>query len=121
MVPSLVYALQKLRDVSEYTNLTDYVLFSLYARNEPCSIDLLRSGFNRMMRNIGIKPDERKKRNLSYHSMRHTFVTLARVSGLPDITAQALAGHKSSQMMERYSHGEKVIDFQEVLDKMKFA
>ena len=56
--------------------------------------------------------------------MRHTFVTLARMAGVPDITVQALAGHKSAEMMNRYSHAAQVIDFEETwkrLEKTGFA
>ena len=116
--PALMPALKVVEMVSEKTGPEDFVLFNLYKDNEPCSAELLRSGLNRMLRNIGIPTKTRRERNITFHSLRHTFVTLARVSGLPDITVQALAGHKTSQMMEHYSHGEKVIDFQDVVDKM---
>jgi len=115
---ALIPAITAVRNMSERTGPKDFVLFNLYKPDEPCSNELLRSGFNRMLRNININTSTRKERNITFHSLRHTFVTLARVSGLPDITVQALAGHKTSQMMEHYSHGEKVIDFQEVADRI---
>jgi integrase len=61
----------------------------------------------------GIPDAERKARNITFHSLRHTFVSLARLAGISDFQAQALAGHKSSAMMERYSHRSKVVEVAE--------
>jgi len=58
-------------------------------------------------------------RNLTLHGLRHTFVTLGRLSGIPDLVIQALAGHKSSAMMEHYSHASQVIDFDEARKKLE--
>jgi integrase len=54
-----------------------------------------------------------RKRNITFHSLRHTFVSLARLAGIGDFQAQALAGHKSAAMMERYSHRGTVIEVAE--------
>jgi integrase len=62
------------------------------------------------LRAIGISDETRTARNISFHSLRHTFVSLARLAGIGDFQAQALAGHKSGAMMERYSHRGKVIE-----------
>jgi integrase len=51
----------------------------------------------------------RRKRNLTFHSLRHTFVSLVRLAGIGDFQAQALAGHKSLAMTEKYSHRGLVI------------
>ena len=72
-----------------------------------------------MLKNAGISPEEQKRRNLTLHGMRHTFVTMARMAGLPDITVQALAGHKSAEMMNRYSHAAQVIDFEDARSRME--
>ena len=119
--PALANAIEAVHAVSPHTKPKDYVLFNLLVDGAPCSPDLLRIGINRVLKNIGIDTKERRKRNITFHSLRHTFVTLARVSGLPDITVQALAGHRTSIMMEHYSHGEQVLDFKKVIDKMKDA
>jgi hypothetical protein len=41
------------------------------------------------------------------------------MAGLPDITVQALAGHKSAEMMNHYSHAAQVIDFSEARKKLE--
>jgi integrase len=51
-----------------------------------------------------IHKDARKNRKLSFHSMRHSFVTRAREAGLSDFVVSALSGHKTTRMVEHYSH-----------------
>ena len=60
-----------------------------------------------------IDSSPQRLRNITFHSLRHTFVSLARLAGIGDFQAQALAGHKSAAMMERYSHSGKVIEIAE--------
>ncbi|MCL4807368.1 MAG: site-specific integrase [Thermoanaerobaculia bacterium] len=38
------------------------------------------------------------------HALRHTFVTLCALRGVPSRIIQVLAGHASLNMVERYSH-----------------
>jgi integrase len=59
----------------------------------------------------GICGEEQRKRNITFHSLRHTYVTLNRALGISDFEIQALAGHKSAAMMERYSHAKQVVDY----------
>lgn len=65
--------------------------------------------------------NEQRKRNLTFHGLRHTYVTLSRLAGITDLEIQALAGHKSGAMMERYSHVAQVIDFSAAKDKLEKA
>ena len=65
--------------------------------------------------------NEQKRRNLTFHSLRHTFVTLSRMAGITDIEIQALAGHKDARMMENYSHAGQVLDFTDAREKLEKA
>jgi integrase len=56
-----------------------------------------------------IDDSEQRRRNISFHSLRHTFVSLLRLAGVEDFQVQALAGHKSAAMMEKYSHRREVM------------
>jgi integrase len=47
--------------------------------------------------------NEQQRRNLTFHSLRHTFVTLGRLAGISDLEIQALARHKSGAMGKRFS------------------
>jgi integrase len=42
--------------------------------------------------------------NVSFHSLRHTAVSLLKDAGVPDSVVQALVGHESSAMSHRYTH-----------------
>jgi len=55
---------------------------------------------------IGISAAKQKERNLTFHSLRHSFITLGRSDGISDLDIQAVAGHSTRRMMEHYSHGE---------------
>jgi len=65
--------------------------------------------------------NEQKQRNLTFHGLRHTYVTLGRLAGISDMEIQALAGHKSGAMMERYSHVSQVIDFDTARERLEKA
>jgi integrase len=54
------------------------------------------------MNAIGITPEERKKRFLDVHALRHTFVTCMR-GQVPDSRLQRATGHRSTEMLERYT------------------
>lgn len=60
---------------------------------------------------IGISNQSQKDRNLTFHGLRHTYVTLGRLAGISDLEMQALTGHKSIEMINRYSHANQIIDF----------
>ncbi|MDR2403251.1 MAG: tyrosine-type recombinase/integrase [Spirochaetaceae bacterium] len=65
--------------------------------------------------------NEQKRRNLTFHGLRHTFITLGRLAGISDLEIQALARHKSAAMMERYSHASQVLDFAAAREKLEKA
>jgi len=65
--------------------------------------------------------NEQRRRNLTFHGLRHTFVTLGRLAGITDLEIQSLAGHKSAKMMDRYSHAAQVLDFAAAKEKLERA
>jgi integrase len=65
--------------------------------------------------------NEQKRRNLTFHGLRHTFITLGRLAGISDLEIEALARHKSGAMMERHSHASQVLDFQAAREKLEKA
>ncbi len=64
----------------------------------------LRNMFYEVLDGIGIDKDERRKRNLTFHSLRHTFSTLARDSSISQEDRMLVLGHKSSDINDRYTH-----------------
>jgi integrase len=47
---------------------------------------------------------KRDESGLSFHSLRHTAVTLLKEAGVPHAVVQELIGHDSEQMSEHYTH-----------------
>jgi integrase len=88
-------------------------------RNEPLGNNFFRRALTVELLAIGINKAEQRRRNIVFHSLRHTFVTLERLAGITDIEIQALAGHRSGKMMERYSHAGQVIDFESTRQKLQ--
>ena len=47
---------------------------------------------------------KRTGQELSFHSLRHSAVSLLKDAGIPDAVVMALVGHESSAMSQRYTH-----------------
>jgi integrase len=111
-LPSDVEAvLMKVKEFSEKTADNDFVFQSWKCPDKVISAEYFRCAFARELRSIGIDENTRKIRNLTYHGLRHTYVSLGRMAGLNSFEIQTLARHKSLGMVERYSHGRQAIDF----------
>ena len=63
----------------------------------------LREPRNHKSRGIG-RDGKRAGLELSFHSLRHTSVSLLKDAGVPDSVVQALVGHESAAMSHRYTH-----------------
>jgi integrase len=87
--------------------------------------ELLAIGINKVTKDKDgkeiIDDSEQRRRNITFHGLRHTFVTLGRLAGIAGMEIQALAGHRSGTMMERYSHASQVLDFTEAREKLEKA
>jgi integrase len=113
-VKELLYIIQEnTNDVS----LDNFVFESPKFKGKPVSNNFFRDAVKKELASIGISETEQKKRFITPHSLRHTFITLAQITGVPDVIISALAGHKSLKTTAKYSHVPQVIDFAEA--KMK--
>jgi integrase len=79
-------------------------------RTPPC-VATVNKRFVAELVSVGIGVDEMKRRNLTFHSLRHTFVTLCQVLGISTIETQAFAGHKHATQTAHYTHGAQIADF----------
>lgn len=118
MVPLPGPALGALRLVRAFASAkvkTEGAAFAIYNErtpSKPIPVATLERGFRRVLEEIGINAEERKKRNLVFHGLRHAYVSFCRASGLPDYIVQRLSGHRSSAMLENYSHADRrIVDF----------
>ena len=112
----------------------DFVMAGLVTPDRPLSTKYFQRSLAGELSSIGITGkwtgkgsppadhvNEQRHRNLTFHSLRHTFITLGRLAGISDLEIQAMAGHKSGAMMEHYSHASQVLDFNALREKMSIA
>ena len=99
---------QKILDIARKnafnTSPESYVLESPLTPGKPLCNNFFREGVTKELESIGITATQQRERILTCHSLRHTFITLAQLSGVPDVVIRALAGHKSEQVQRKYSH-----------------
>lgn len=81
-----------------------FVLYNQHDASRPIADKTITEGYYRILRRIGIDEPARKARNLTYHGLRHFYVSFSRSAGIPDFVVQRYAGHRSAAMQERYSH-----------------
>ena len=88
--------------------------------SKPIHFRTLQDGYKRILEKIGIDETERKRRNLVFHGLRGTFISLSRVSGTPDFITAKESGHGSVEMLDIYSKGaNNLIDFQALRIKLE--
>ena len=64
----------------------------------------LRMAFYEILDEIGIDEEERKRRNITFHSLRHSFSTLSRDYEISQEDRMLVLGHKSTKVNDRYTH-----------------
>ena len=132
--PTLVEAsFEEVRKITTRPLSESFVFESIDCPGTPMGETFFRNALRRELEGIGISngkkaikdtpavPSEQKKRNLTFHSLRHSFITLGRMDGISDLEIQAIAGHSTPRMMEHYSHAEKVINFRAMREKLDKA
>ena len=116
---SVQSALNKVYELAEKPE--GYVMASPAAPEKPLSTKYFQRALTGVLCTIGIQSDEQKQRNIVFHGLRHTYITLGRLAGITDMEIQAMAGHKSWAMMERYSHASQILDFATAREKLDKA
>ncbi len=91
-----------------------YVFFSTVKPEQPCWPSYYVDGLYDALEKIGVSEEQRKERNIVFHSLRHFCATI--LSQRTDLkTVQAVMGHRSEDMSKHYSNHET----QEKLDNMR--
>lgn len=90
--------LEKLKLQSEWRSGEDLV-FSSVERSRPRNKKAFTGSLCWALKNAGIDDKERRERNLTFHSLRHTFLSAFR-GRLPDAKLQHFSGHRTLEMME---------------------
>lgn len=119
-IPAAVMDVMKIvKESARWVKDGDFVFPNLDDRTQPRGAQFVRYSLEHVLVGIGISKEVQIARNITFHGMRHTFVTLGRMSGISDMVIQALAGHKTGAMMQHYSHASQVIDFDEARKKLE--
>lgn len=106
-----LYALAK---QNPYFSDLSYVFFSAVKPEQPCWPSYYVDGLYDALEKIGVSEEQRKERNIVFHSLRHFCATI--LSQRTDLkTVQAVMGHRSEDMSKHYSNHET----QEKLDNMR--
>jgi integrase len=87
----------------------------------PISREYLWESMIRELAVIGITEEDRKRRNLVFHGLRHSFVTFCRVAGLSDFEVMSMSRHKDIKQLDRYSHGREGIDVGALRERMELS
>ncbi len=112
-IPSKTFAyLQELISISPYQEPEDFIFFGADNRI-PIHNKTISGALYKALKNIGITPAEREKRNITFHSWRHFYNSLMR-GKIHDAKLRRLTGHKTLEMTEHYTHF-NIDDFQDVL------
>jgi integrase len=85
----------------------------------PICREFLSAALRFELSQIGITEQQRKERNIVYHSLRHSFVTACRIAGLTDFETMTLSRHKDAKMLQRYSHGDQALDVRQIGQKLE--
>jgi integrase len=75
--------------------------------NSPVSPNYLSDGFYDAMKAIGISEELRRTRNITFHSLRHYFITRAGfIMGSKMDSLRLTVGHESLAMTDHYTHSD---------------
>jgi integrase len=110
--------LEAVRAAARHIAPDAFVLESLRTDGKPVKDDYPNKALAAVLADIGISPEEQRRRNLTPHGLRHTFISLARLAGVDDLTVQTLAGHSNLKMTDHYTHAAQAIDFAAARDKL---
>ena len=99
-ITSFVYSV--IARTIEMTGATDLVFYGA-TKTTPLSKSAIENNLYSAMQQIGISEVDRRKRNLTFHSHRHTLNTMMRSAGIPDSKIRMLTGHREASMTERYT------------------
>lgn len=80
------------------------LLPSPFKKKEYISPPTFRNVFYSLLSAIGIDEEERRKRKLSFHSLRHTFSTICLGYSVSQEDRMLIMGHQSQKVNEMYTH-----------------
>jgi integrase len=95
--------IQNLMDTNPWQQPDSFLFYSTTAA-KPVEHNLILREYYRALDQIGISVEERKARNIVFHSTRHFFLSLLLNGGMDPALIQKFSGHKTMQMVAHYTH-----------------
>ncbi len=80
------------------------VFYSSEDDRKPMTASHIVKSLYEALQGIGITEDERRRRNLVFHSWRHTLNTVLRAEGVADAKIRQITGHRTEEMTANYTH-----------------
>lgn len=114
IVPSLMNELHALK----FEDDTKFI-FSKTGK-KPISANMLMVALYEAMSRMGISQEERKERNITFHSWRHFAASQMAANNISNEKRMKLTGHKTASMLEHYTHfdAESMRDVADVLGEV---
>ena len=99
-VEALLY---ELMDESPFADDPERFIFHGDRKDVPMDNSMVNAVLYETLQVIGITSEERKRRNITFHSWRHYFVTNMR-GQIPEPLLKSVVGHKMSSVTDMYTH-----------------
>ena len=109
-------AIHTLMNLSPWKTPESFIFFSTNRPDKPIEGRALTKGLYKALLRIGIDREQRKKRNIDFHSWRHWFNSFLINKRVPLQKIQALTGHLTDEMTANYYHIDDLSDVRELLE-----
>lgn len=121
-IPQTVQSiLLKLIEINPYPkNPESFLFFSENTPSKPAEPRIFTRSLYTAMRNIGISEQDRRERNITFHSWRHWFNSLLVNAKIPLQKVQSLTGHLTPEMTQHYYHVDDMGDVVRVVQDSLF-
>ena len=85
----------------------------------PACREILWQSLRHELASIGITEEQRKERNIVYHSLRHSFATTCKLIGLNDFESMSLSRHKDIKAHRRYIDHPEALDLRQIGERFE--
>jgi len=99
-------------------NSESFLFFSEKTPGKPAEPAIFTRSLYTAMRSIGITEEQRRARNITFHSWRHWFNSLLINARVPLQKIQSLTGHLTADMSQHYYHLDDMADVRQVQESI---
>lgn len=95
-----------------------FIFFADFKPKKPIESKTLTRSLYGALQKIGIDEEERRRRNLSFHSHRHFFNSLLVNAKVPLQKIQSMTGHLTPEMTQLYYHPDDMQDVRDIQEAL---